>query len=44
MVCLVQAWTWQDRLVHTAATGLKLAWALLRGYVSAAIWLWLPAR
>ncbi|MEU6710018.1 hypothetical protein ABZ897_00950 [Nonomuraea sp. NPDC046802] len=50
LLCLVQAWTAQDRFAYTAATALKILWALLhlgawafdvllRGYISAAIWL-----
>ncbi|MFC4006656.1 hypothetical protein ACFOY2_05450 [Nonomuraea purpurea] len=50
VLCLAQAWTTQDRVAYTAATALKIAWALLhlgawafdvlpRGYISAAIWL-----
>jgi len=50
VLCLVQAWTPRDRIAYTAATGLKIFWALLhmgawvvgvlpRGYVLAAMWL-----
>ncbi|WP_436759317.1 hypothetical protein [Streptosporangium sp. V21-05] len=49
-ICLVQAWTPRDRVAYTAATGLKIFWALLhlgawvagvlpRGYVLAVMWL-----
>lgn len=49
-LALAQAWVRSDWLAYTAATGLKIAWALLhlgawmfgvlpRGYVAAAIWL-----
>lgn len=49
-LCLVQAWTPRDRVAYTAATALKIFWALLhlgawvagvlpRGYVLAAMWL-----
>lgn len=50
LLCLLQAWTQHDRAAYTAASILKILWALLhlgawaagllpRGYVSAAVWL-----
>ena len=49
ILCLVQAWTYSDRLAFTAAIAVKVAWACVftagsilidldRGYVSAVIW------
>lgn len=49
-LCMAQAWTPRDRAAYSAATGLKVGWALLhlgawaagvlpRGYVLAVIWL-----